>query len=177
MSKVRDGAFAREALEHAESLYNFARQLTGDAGAAEDLVQDTYTRALAAANTFTPGSNARAWLFRILHNSFIDGNRSSSRMRIADGDADDHSAERAANAFEPLRGDIELEALRGVVAASIESALAALSPEARAVVLLDMKGFSETEVAEVLGCPIGTVKSRLMRARESLRARLAAFRR
>jgi len=70
-----------------------------------------------------------------------------------------------------------MEALRGVVGASIERALTALSADARAVVLLDLEGFTETEVAQIVGCPVGTVKSRLMRARHALRLELAEYRR
>jgi RNA polymerase sigma-70 factor (ECF subfamily) len=170
-------AIAREALAHLDSLHRFARYLTGSAGEAEDLVQETYTRALGAESRFVPGTNMRAWLFRILRNAYIDGRRRARTTPVADGDADDEPADRGAYAQEPLRGDIEIDALRGVVAETIERALAALSPDARAVVLLDLDGFTETEVAEVLGCPIGTVKSRLARARHSLRRRLVEYRR
>lgn len=140
-------------------------------------MQDTYARALGAESTFTPGTNMRAWLFRILRNNFIDARRRAKNAHILDDSTDDHANARANNAYEPLRGDPELEALRGAVAASIERALATLTPDARTIVLLDLEGFTETEAAEVLGCPIGTVKSRLSRAREALRARLSEYQR
>jgi len=168
---------SEDVLQYLDSLYNFARHLTGDSVVAEDLVQDTYARALAAHATFMPGTNRRAWLFRILRNAFIDGRRTARRADFVEGDADDHGSERAAWAREPLRGDPEMEALRGVVGASIERALTALSADARAVVLLDLEGFTETEVAQIVGCPVGTVKSRLMRARHALRLELAEYRR
>jgi RNA polymerase sigma-70 factor (ECF subfamily) len=171
------GAVAREALGHLDPLHRFARFLSGSASEAEDLVQETYARALGAESTFAPGTNMRAWLFRILRNAYIDGRRRARFAPVADGDADDEPAERAPYAKEPLRGDIEIDAVRGVVAATIERALAALSPDARAVVLLDLDGFTETEVAEVLGRRVGTVKSRLARAREALRQRLVEYRR
>ena len=171
-------AVAREALEHLDSLHNFARWLSGSAAEAEDLVQDTYARALGAQASFTPGTNMRAWLFRILRNAYVDTTRRARRgsrsAPLGDDDFDD-----ADGAFprEPLRGDHEMEALRGAVVEDIERALAALGPDARAVVLLDLEGLTETEISEVMGCAVGTVKSRLARAREALRRRLSEYRR
>jgi RNA polymerase sigma-70 factor (ECF subfamily) len=171
------GAIAREALEHLDSLHHFARYLTGGLAEAEDLVQDTYARALGAESTFARGTNMRAWLFRILRNAFIDSRRRSRSSPLVDGSAEEHASDRATHAHEPLRGDVEMDALRGIVAEDIERALATLSPDARMVVLLDLEGFTETEAAEVLGCPVGTVKSRLARAREALRQHLSEYRR
>lgn len=168
---------AREALEHLDSLHRFASYLAGSSGEADDLVQETYARALGAESTFTSGTNLRAWLFRILRNAFIDRERRARVLPLVDRYPEEQTSDRAQYAQEPLRGDVELEALRGAVIESIERALSALSPDARAVVLLDLEGFTETELAEVLGCPIGTVKSRLSRARLALRQRLADYRR
>jgi RNA polymerase sigma-70 factor (ECF subfamily) len=88
---------------------------------------------------------------------------------------DDLDVVDSASNREPVRGDAELERLRGVVAADIEVALASLTVDARTIILLDLDGFSGDEVAEILGCPVGTVKSRLSRARESLRERLRDY--
>ncbi len=172
-------AVAVEALEHRmDALHNFARYLSGSAVEAEDLVQDTYARALGAASTFTEGTNLRSWLFRILRNAFLDGRRRARKTFAEDVDAaEEEASEQAALAREPLLGDVEMEALRGSVAQNIERALAVLTPDARAVVLLDLEGFTETEMAEVLGCAVGTVKSRLSRAREALRHLLSEYRR
>jgi RNA polymerase sigma-70 factor (ECF subfamily) len=167
-SPLREGA-----LEHLDSLHQFARYLSGSAADAEDLVQETYVRALRAASTFAEGTNLRSWLFRILRNAFIDAQR---RTRwTAEGDACESAAADAPFAREPLFGDVEMEALRGAVASDIERALAALTADARSVVLLDLEGFRQGEVAEILGCAPGTVKSRLARARESLRKRLGRY--
>ena len=165
-------ALARSALEHLDAVHHFARYLSGSDAEAEDLVQETFARALGREASFSPGTNMRAWLFRILRNLFIDGRRRKklSPVALADLDADDRSEE-------PLFGDAELAALRRVVAGNIERALAALSPDARTAVLLDLEGFSEREIAEVLGCAAGTVKSRLSRAREALRGMLGDYRR
>jgi len=163
------------ALDHLDALYRVARNLTGRDSDAEDLVQETYTRAIAAAAQFTTGTNLRAWLFRILRNAHIDAYRRTRTNPVDGGFEDEFAAERATSASEPLRGDAELERLRGVVTTDIEAALASLSVDARAIILLDLEGFTETELAETLGCAVGTVKSRLARARGTLRERLRDY--
>ena len=166
----------QEALAHADTLHNLARYLTGDAAEAEDLVQETFVRALAAADRFD-GRNVKAWLFKILRNTFIDLYRKRKRHptegldTIQPGVVDLEGAEAA----ELLRDDVELHQLRHAVASDIEAALMSLSEEARTVILLDLEGMTEVEVADVLGCPIGTVKSRLSRARMLLRRKLKAY--
>lgn len=165
-------------LRHLDALHRLAHHLSRSAADAEDLVQETYARALRGAGGFTPGSQLRAWLFRILRNAFLDTRRREGRIPIAPG-----AEEEAANRSDPaaaegwLRGDAELERLRSVVGEEIEAALRTLSEDARTVVLLDVEGLSEAEIAEVMGCAPGTVKSRLFRARAALRERLADYRR
>jgi RNA polymerase sigma-70 factor (ECF subfamily) len=171
--------FADEALSHADALYNLARYLTGSRADAEDLVQDTYARAFGAEKRFEPGTNAKAWLFRILRNAFIDRRRRAKNDPIQGG-LDTISPDPELEPTEEgewLRGDRELERLRSVVAAELESALLALPEASRAVILLDLEGFTELEVAAVLGCAAGTVKSRLARARMALRQRLGEYQR
>ena len=133
-------------MAYADTLYNLARYLTGNATDAEDLVQETYVRALAAAGRFEPGTNLKAWLFRILRNTFL----SLARQRRSNR-------------------------LRKVVAAEIERALMSLSDDARLIILLDLEGLTEAEAAAVLQCPVGTVKSRLARARYALRRQLQDY--
>jgi RNA polymerase sigma-70 factor, ECF subfamily len=163
------GASVEEVLSHVDALYNHARHLTGHDAEAEDLVQETCVRALANTAAYRAG-NLKAWLFRILRNAFIDARRRRKpeqplgELDVVDG-----------GEGELLRDDLELERLRGVVADDIRAAMAALSDEARAIILLDLEGFSESEIAELMGCPAGTVKSRLSRARVLLRRLLGEY--
>jgi RNA polymerase sigma-70 factor (ECF subfamily) len=168
-------ALPRSAVEHLDALYRVARRLTGRDDDAEDLVQETYTRALAGWSSFTADTNLRAWLFRILRNAHIDSYRRARTNPVRGSSGDDLDVVDSLSTHEPIRGDAELERLRGAVAADIEAALASLTVEARTIILLDLEGFSGDELAEILGCAVGTVKSRLSRARESLRERLRDY--
>jgi RNA polymerase sigma-70 factor, ECF subfamily len=172
---VSQPPFAEQLLEQASTLYNFARYLCRDAALAEDLMQDTFARALDAEAKFIVGSNLKAWLFRILRNAYLDGRRRDRRNPVSlvtePGEADSGTAD--ADVW--LRGDIEIDSLRGLVGRDIESALARLSEHARSVILLDLEGFTETEIASVLDVAVGTVKSRLARARAVLREQLQEY--
>jgi RNA polymerase sigma-70 factor (ECF subfamily) len=163
----------RQALAHADGLYNFACWLARDPSEAEDLVQDTYARALGAAHQFEAGTNLKAWLFRILRNAFIDRRRRSEResgvTSVDEFDPDLEPAEPA-----PVN-ELRLDQVRALVAQDVATAVRGLPESFRTVILLDLEGMTEAEVAQVVGCAAGTVKSRLSRARALLRERLAAY--
>jgi RNA polymerase sigma-70 factor (ECF subfamily) len=163
--------FAEQLLGHAGTLYNFARYLCRDPALAEDLTQDTFARALDAESKFVLGSNLKAWLFRILRNTYLDGRRRDRRNPVSLGD--DEAEPASPDVW--LRGDIEIDRLRGLVARDIESALSRLSDDARTVILLDLEGCTETEISNVMDIAIGTVKSRLARARAVLREQLQEY--
>jgi RNA polymerase sigma-70 factor, ECF subfamily len=168
-------AVANDALAYVDALHNLARYLTGNDTDAEDLVQETYARALGAEHQFTPGTNLKAWLFRILRNTFLSLYRRQRHNPTVGGlDTVNPDAQGAApEAW--LLGDIELDRLRKVVGEEIESAMMTLSEDARTIILLDLEGLTEGEVAGVVGCAVGTVRSRLARARAALRQKLKDY--
>ena len=168
-------ALGREALAYADTLYNLARYLTRSPTDAEDLVQETYARALSAAHQFTPGTNLKAWLFRILWNTFLSHHRHERHNPTVGGLDTVVAVAPSPESARWLRGDVELDRLRKVVGEEIERALESLSEEARTVILLDLEGLTEVEVAQVVGCAVGTVKSRLARARAALREKLRDY--
>ena len=161
-------ALGAEALTHVDALYAFAWRLAGDKALAEDLVQETFARGLAGGAGFKPGGNLKAWLFRILRNAFLDLKRRDGRSPIR-ALSEGYDVESGAD-----RG-CEPEQLRHLQAQELDAALASLSEEHRSVVLLEVEGFSEHEIAEVMNCAAGTVKSRLSRARAALRSRLQEY--
>lgn len=157
----------REGLAHLDAVYNLARRWTGSDSEAENLVQETYARAFAAAPSFAPGTNLRARLFQILGNARKPG-------MVAKADADDGRGDAPAGEAWP-RDDSDLRRLRGLAARDVEAALQSLSEPHRMIVLLDVEGLAETEVAQILGIAAGTVKSRLACARAALRDKLKDY--
>jgi RNA polymerase sigma-70 factor (ECF subfamily) len=173
---VASDEFEAEALRHLDALYRTALRMTRSEADAEDLVQETYIRAFRFREQFTLGTNMKAWLFRILTNTFINTyRRKASQPEVTDLDGVDEfslyrrmAGDRAASSSP----DPEAELLKGVVDTEVTDALEALPEKFRTTVLLDVEGFSYKEIAEMLGIPIGTVMSRLHRGRKFLQKRL-----
>ena len=165
--------FARAALSHIDSLYGMALRLTRRAADAEDLVQDTYLKAFRSAHQFEPGSNLKAWLFTILHNTFRNNRRHDGRSPV---DVDSDAVERAAGEG-PADQSPEQILSRQTLDADLQAALDAL-PDAfrQAVWLRDVEELSYAEIASVLDVPIGTVMSRISRGRRALSEGLQARR-
>src|SRR4051794_27137997 len=158
-SSARAPGRAKETLVHADALYNLARYLTRDANDAEDLVQETYERALGAWDLLERDTNVKAWLFRILRNAFISRYRQEMRRPALElYDTTEQATEGSEDhASATMSAGVEPDQMRRLVSGDIEAALRTLSDDARTVILLDLEGFTEGEVALVLGCAVGTV--------------------
>lgn len=167
--------FEREALSQLSALLAVAGRLTRNSAEAEDLVQDTFVKAMRARQQFEPGTNMRAWLLRILTNTFINRYRRGGLERsvIEGPDADPLADGWIGSATLEAMRDPESRALRPMLEAEINRALDAIPDEFRVVVVLaDVEELSYREIADMLNCPIGTVMSRLHRGRRLLKARL-----
>lgn len=168
-------AFAEQATAHIPALYGVACRLTRNPTEAEDLVQDALVKAMRARDQFQADTNLKAWLFRILTNTFINKyRRGGLEKAIFDGPDADPLVDGwvSASTMRQLR-DPESTALLPIVEGEVRNALDALPAEFRlAVVLSDVEEFSYEEIAEIMGCPIGTVMSRLHRGRKLLQRAL-----
>ncbi len=172
---AESGDFEREAIQHLPSLLAVATRMTRNGAEAEDLVQDTLVKAMRARSQFESGTNMRAWLLRILTNTFINRyRRGGLEKSVLDGPDADPLADGwiSASTMASMR-DPESLALRPILEAEIKQALDELPEEFRlAVVLADVEELSYREIADIMGCPIGTVMSRLHRGRRLLKSRL-----
>ena len=168
--------FEAEALIHLDSLYAHALRLTRSPSDAEDLVQDTFVRALRFYERFERGTNLKAWLLRIQFNSFVNKYRRNVK-EVSAGEAMSHEpATESTLGRGPLQAllDPHGAAIAPLLAKEIQAALAKLPEDHQTVVILaDVEELSYKEIAEVIGCPIGTVMSRLHRARKALQERLS----
>ncbi len=168
--------FESEALSFLDALYRTALRMTRSEAEAEDLVQETYIRAFRFKEQFTPGTNLKAWLFRILTNTFINQYRRKA-ARPETTELDDveesilyrHMRNVSPGASSP---DPEAELIDSTLSSEVKEALEALPEKFRTTLLLDVEGFSYKEIAEMLEIPIGTVMSRLHRGRKFLQKRL-----
>ncbi len=164
---MRYQEFCALAVGYMAALYNTARRITGDPHEAEDLVQDTYVRALQAYAQLQNPAQCRAWLYQILRNLFIDARRrkhSTPELVMYDG-----AREIDQQASSVWSVSLEEEALRRLSHEEVHQALAALPEDLRmALMLCDLEGFTYHEIADILGRPVGTVRSRIARARRAL---------
>jgi RNA polymerase sigma-70 factor (ECF subfamily) len=172
---AKQDKFAEEAASHIDALYAVACRLTRNPTEAEDLVQDALVKAMRASDQFQPGTNLKAWLFRILTNTFINKYRRGGLERsVFDGPDADPLVDGwvSASTMRQLR-DPEQVALMPIVEGEVQKALDELPTEFKlAVILCDVEEFSYEEIAQIMGCPIGTVMSRLHRGRKLLQKSL-----
>jgi len=169
--------FERDALQFTGQLYGAALRFTKDPQDAEDLVQDTYARAFVSFHQFEPGTNLKAWLYRILGTTFINSYRKDQRRpQLSDGELEDWQIYEASSHTSDQGRSAEEVALDTIADVDVKAALAAMPDEFRmAVYLADVEGFSYKEIAEIVGVPAGTVMSRLHRGRKLLRESLSEY--
>lgn len=168
--------FEREAVPHMDALYNFALRLTGNEDDANDLQQETFLRAFRFFDKFEKGTNCKAWLFRIMKNSFINDYQ---KKRKAPVKLEYEEVEKYYETVKPSNTDdahLTTDSFENLLDDEVSGAIAKLPEDFRTVIILaDIEGFTYEEIAEFIDCPIGTVRSRLHRARKMLYVELQGY--
>tara|TARA_A100001011_G_scaffold387588_1_gene465651 strand:+ start:342 stop:962 length:621 start_codon:yes stop_codon:yes gene_type:complete len=174
--KERTAIFDNEFMPHRDAMYNFAFRLTYDEDNAKDLVQDTYLKAYRFAESFQEGTNAKAWLYRILKNSFINDFRKKSKEPAKVDYQEVENFYNSENVDEEKTIDLRIDAVRDMIGDEVSLALSSLAVDFRTVIILcDLEGFTYDELSKILDIPIGTVRSRLHRARNLLKEKLSVY--
>jgi RNA polymerase sigma-70 factor, ECF subfamily len=165
--------FEREAVPHMDSLYNFALKMTGDSDDANDLIQETYLKAFRFFDKFEKGTNCKAWLFRIMKNTYINTYRKSAK------EPDKVDYEDVENFYENIKASntdsahLEKDIYDNLLDDELSAAITSLPEDFRTVVILaDIEGYTYEEIADFIDVPVGTVRSRLHRARKMLFTKL-----
>ena len=171
-----DRLFEQEFMPHVDSLYNFAYRLTNDEDDANDLVQETYLKAYRFFDSYEQGTNAKAWLFRILKNSFINDYRKKSKEPSKVDYDEVQSFYNSEHTEVEATVDLRVETVQEMIGDEITVALNSLDVDFRTIIILsDLEGFKYEEMAKILDIPIGTVRSRLHRARNLLKGALSEY--
>jgi RNA polymerase sigma-70 factor (ECF subfamily) len=172
----KNAIFDGEFMPHIDSMYNFGYRLTFDGDDAKDLVQDTYLKAYRFINSFEQGTNAKAWLFRILKNSFINEYRKKSKQPTKVDYQEVETYYNSDDVHYQSTSDLRAESVKDMLGDEISNALNSLAVDFRTVIILcDLEGFTYEEMAKILDIPIGTVRSRLHRARNLLKEKLQSY--
>ncbi len=174
----KDAIFEKEFLPHIDSLYNFAIFLENNEEIAKDLLQETYLRAYKFINYYEKGTNAKAWLIRILKNTFINEYRRRSKLPVQIDFEETYQQADEDEAGEGTTQNVDLrqEIYNNLVGDEITKAVNALPVDYRLIILLcDVEGFKYDEIAKIIDVPIGTVRSRLHRARNMLKEKLKDY--
>jgi RNA polymerase sigma-70 factor (ECF subfamily) len=176
VNTIMEDEFIKEALPHEDALYNYALKISGNSDDAQDLVQETYYKAYRHFDKFQTGTNSKAWMFMILKNSFINDYRKSKREPYK------LDYEQIQNFYDNVKSDraqennLDKEFYNDLLDDELTAAIDQLPAKMREVFLLcDLDGNSYEETAELVGCPVGTVRSRLHRARHMLQETLMDY--
>jgi RNA polymerase sigma-70 factor (ECF subfamily) len=168
--------FEREAVPHMDSLYNYALKMIGDSDDASDLIQETYLKAYRFWDKFEKGTNCKAWLFRIMKNTYINTYRKQTK------EPDKVDYEDVENFYENIKpsstdsAHLEKDIYDNLLDDELSEAISSLPEDFRTVVLLcDIEGYTYDEIADFIDCPVGTVRSRLHRARKMLYTKLQDY--
>lgn len=168
--------FEREAVPHMDALYNYALKMTGDSDDASDLIQDTYLKAFRFFDKFEKGTNCKAWLFRIMKNTYINTYRKNTK------EPDKVDYDEVENFYENIKASntdsahLEKDIYDNLLDDELSGAITSLPEDFRTVVILaDIEGFTYEEIADFIDVPVGTVRSRLHRARKMLFTKLYEY--